>query len=159
MHLVKYSDVYQTLIETYCLSAEQLHYTSEPKEAVALTMDDPNRQAMLAFKNKKLVGFLILHKTDSIDSHSEKGTALLIRNFSIDYRHLGHGYAQQIIRLVTDFAKINEPKVKELLLSVNENMLKKYETILYKNFGFKHTGIKKQTLTETFVILKLEILK
>lgn len=159
MYLVEYNPDYQALVEKYCLSAEQLHYTSEPKEAIALTENDPNRQAVLAFQKDKLVGFLVLHKIDHLTSYSQSENVMLIRSFSTDYRHLGKGYAKKMIHLVTDFVKKTNPHICELLIKVKETDLKNYRIILYENFGFVDTGLKKSTSDGTFAILKLVLTK
>ncbi|MBP2100216.1 GNAT family N-acetyltransferase [Enterococcus rivorum] len=159
MHLIKYNNDYRTIVEKYCLSAEQLHYMSEPKEAVALTENDPNRQAILAFENEKLVGFLVLHKVDRMNPYSDKENIMLIRSFSTDYRHLGKGYGKKIIFLLTDFVNSNYPKIEELLFKVTEKSLQEFAPALYENFGFKDTGIKQHTIDGDFVILKLPVTK
>lgn len=155
MRLVKYSNDYQTIVEQYCLSNEKWRYVSEPKEAIALTENDVNRQAVLALEKNKLVGFLVLHKVDRRSPYSDKENIMLIRNFSTDYRHLGKGYALKIIALLPYFVNTHFPQIEELLLGVNENKFSDYA--LYKKLGFRDTGVKKHTVEGIFAILLLHL--
>lgn len=155
MYLTMYRNDYQAVIEKYCLSAEQLHYMSEPKAAVALVENDANRYAILAFEDKKLVGFLALHKIDSLNPYSDRKNIMLIRNFSTDYRHQGKGYTQEIITLLPNFVKTHFPQIEKLLLWVNEQKLNDYA--LYKKFGFKDIEIKKHTIEGIFTMLMLHL--
>lgn len=157
MHLIKYTRSYQSLIQDFCLSDRQLRLICEPQQAVSLSSIDSNRHAILAMDQEKLVTFFVLHQLDRFNPYTGQCQSLLIRDFSIDYRHLGRGYTQKVFEALIDYAQCNFPESRELLVIINERHTAKI--LLHKKLGFQDTGLRQSNSATQSVILQYPIKK
>jgi len=150
-----YNDTHQELIENYCLTTEQLHYICEPVQAVALAKQDPNRYAVLALENEKLVAFLILHVQKGPCSHSNKNNSIIVYNFSTDFRHFGKRYPQQVLLALNEFIHTEFPDTDELFFSVNKKFINTFSP--FAKIGFEDTKVQYTGVNGTCAILKLTL--
>lgn len=70
MELHFYNYRFNTLIEQYTLSEDQLRYTSTPKDCIELLIKDPDRYSILAINGGQLVTFFVLHKNEGVKPYS-----------------------------------------------------------------------------------------
>ncbi|MGK0552173.1 hypothetical protein ACSFB8_08605 [Enterococcus faecalis] len=155
MYLVEYDQSYYPLVEKFCISTEFLHQICEPFRAIELCKKDPNRHAILVIDQKRLVTFFVLHQLDRLNPYTQQQDRLLIRNFSIDYRHLGQGYTRKVFAALKIYIHEKFPTIDALLLMICDNQTAKLA--LYKQLGFKDTGMRQENHNTQTIILHYEL--
>ncbi|MDZ5473088.1 GNAT family protein [Bacillus sp. 31A1R] len=138
MELLFYEDGFESLINQYELTEEQLRYTNTPKNCIELSKEDADRYSILALEDHQLVTFFVLHRNEGVKPYSSNERAILLRGFSTDFRHLGNGYAKKSLTLLPDFVRGNFKDINEIVLAVNTGNEIAQE--LYKKCGFIDEG-------------------
>jgi RimJ/RimL family protein N-acetyltransferase len=141
MELCFYDERFQTAVENYHLTLEQLRFTGTPKDSIVLSKEDPDRYPILAMDDNKLVTFFVLHKNEGIKPYTENTKAILIRAFSTDSRYQGKGYAKKALRLLPTFLNEHLSDTSEMVLAVN--VKNKAAQELYKKCGFIDEGVRR----------------
>ncbi|MFS0864662.1 GNAT family N-acetyltransferase [Fredinandcohnia sp. 179-A 10B2 NHS] len=138
MELIRYNKSFESKIEQYQLTEEQLRYTCTPKDAVLLEKEDPSRYSILAMENNTLVTFFVLHRNEGVKPYSNNEKAILVRAFSTDFRHLGKAHAKKSLELLPTFVREHFSDINEIVLAVN---LKNFAAqSLYKKCGYIDEG-------------------
>lgn len=155
MYLTEYTRSYYSAVENFCVSTEHLRKTCEPFRSIELCKTDPNRHAILGIDDEKLVAFFVLHHLDDLNPYAQQQQRLLIRNFLIDYRHLGQGYTKKVLTTLKEYIQKKYPLIDTLLVMVNEEQTVKLA--LYKKLGFKDTGLRRDNYHNQSIILQCGI--
>jgi len=138
MELCFYVEGFKKVIEQYQITEEQLKFTGSPIESMKLVNEDPNRFAILAIEEGKLVTYFNLHKDDGVKPFSTHPNAILLRTFSTDFRYQGKGYAKQALKLLPSFIKQHFSNINEIVLAVN--VRNEAAQALYKKCNFVDEG-------------------
>lgn len=151
MRFVNYSKEYDTLIQQYVLTEDQLLYTASPKEAIESL--DEERRAILAFEEDLFVSFFVLHEGSGPQEFLGNEDTILLRSFSTDTRHQGKGYGKQIIKELPEFVKEHYSKAKGIVLAVNEDNEKALQ--LYVKNGYIDEGKRMMGRRGELIILEM----
>ncbi|HDR4419564.1 TPA: GNAT family N-acetyltransferase [Bacillus cereus] len=141
MELVEYNERFETQVESYVLSEEQLQFTGTPKKCIELSKVDADRHSILFLVNNEFVTFFVLHGNEGVRPYSENPKTMLLRAFSTDYYYQGKGYAKQSLLLLPDFVRNAYPHISEIVLAVNVKNITAQS--LYKKCGFIDEGVRK----------------
>ncbi|EOH95063.1 hypothetical protein UAW_02142 [Enterococcus haemoperoxidus ATCC BAA-382] len=155
MYLTMYDDTHQEHINNYCLSERKLRYVREPKIAIALTKKDPQRHAVLAFKDEHLVAFLTLYEARGGSPYSDNKNSLLVHDLSTDYRHLNNGHVKKAVQLLPSFIRQHFSTIDQLTIIVNED--KAFTQALRLEAGFEYTENNLPSVYGSQVFLQISI--
>ncbi|WP_028552420.1 GNAT family N-acetyltransferase [Paenibacillus sp. UNC451MF] len=137
--LAFYRSEWDSIIRSFSLDEEQKSFVALPSAVIDLSLEDPDRHAVVILFDNKPVGFFVLHHSVEFQTLAGNRSALLMRAFSIDSKHQGKGFARSAMRLLPEFVSIHFPQMNEVVLAVNEsNVLAKR---LYEKSGFQYKGI------------------
>lgn len=150
MKILPYSKDYDSLIQQYVLTDDQLLYTASPLEAIEDL--DEERHAVLAFEEDELVSFFVLHEGSGPKEFMGEEHAVLLRSFSTDNRFQGRGYASQIMKTLPSYIQKKFPATKSIVLAVNEGNTR--ASHLYLKYGFKDYGKRMQGKRSPLIILE-----
>jgi len=155
MELCIYVEQFKEAIEQYQISEEQLKFTGSPMEGNRLANEDPDREAILAFKDGKLVTYFNLHKNEGVKPYSTNPNAILLRTFSTDFRYQGKGYAKQALKLLQSFVKQHFNGIDEIVLAVNlqnQNAQNLYKKCGYVDEGERRMGKKGELIIMSYYL-------
>lgn len=155
MELCIYVEQFKESIEQYQISEEQLKFTGSPMEGNRLANEDPDREAILAFKDGKLVTYFNLHKNEGVKPYSTNPNAILLRTFSTDFRYQGKGYAKQALNLLPSFVKQHFNGIDEIVLAVNlqnQNAQNLYKKCGYVDEGERRMGKKGELIIMSYYL-------
>ncbi|MDI7741053.1 GNAT family N-acetyltransferase [Lysinibacillus fusiformis] len=155
MELCIYVEQFKEAIEQYQISEEQLKFTGSPMEGNRLANEDPDREAILAFKDGKLVTYFNLHKNEGVKPYSTNPNAILLRTFSTDFRYQGKGYAKQALKLLPSFVKQHFNGIDEIVLAVNlqnQNAQNLYKKCGYVDEGERRMGKKGELIIMSYYL-------
>ncbi|MFL6556432.1 MAG: GNAT family N-acetyltransferase [Bacillus sp. (in: firmicutes)] len=141
MQLYFYNDQFNSAIENYQLTEEQLRFTGKPKDCIELSNEDLDRYSILAMENDQLVTFFDLHKNEGVKPYSNNVHSILLRAFSTESRLQGKGYAKKALMLLPVFVKENFSEINEIVLAVN--LKNEKVQALYKKCGFIDEGVRR----------------
>lgn len=155
MELCIYVEQFKEAIEQYQISEEQLKFTGSPMEGNRLANEDPDREAILAFKDGKLVTYFNLHKNEGVKPYSTNPNAILLRTFSTDFRYQGKGYAKQALKILPSFVKQHFNGIDEIVLAVNlqnQNAQNLYKKCGYVDEGERRMGKKGELIIMSYYL-------
>lgn len=138
MQLYFYNDTFQQAVDEYQITEDQLRFTGSPKECTELSLNNPDRFAILAVENGNLVTYFNLHKNEGVNPYSNNPNAILLRAFSTDTRHLGKGYAKKALKILPNFVREHFTDINEIVLAVN--VQNEVAQNLYKKCGYVDEG-------------------
>ncbi|WP_055108311.1 GNAT family N-acetyltransferase [Paenibacillus ihumii] len=125
-------------LERYELPEGQILFSALPKEVLSEAIQDSHRYPVVIVCGESLVGFFILHEGPAIAEFTPNPQAMLLRSFSIDYRHQGQGIAKQAMLQLPEFMKSRFPGRNEIVLAVNKR--NKAAQTVYLAAGFRDEG-------------------
>jgi len=155
MQLYFYNERYESKINDYMITKEQLRFTIAPKECLELAKEDNERYPILAIKDEQLVTFFVLHMNKGVKPYSNNEEAILIRSFSTDFRYQEQGFAKTTLRLLPQFVKRNFNKINEMILAVN--LQNKAAQSLYKKCGFVDEGERRMGSKGELIIMSYHL--
>lgn len=150
MKFLPYSKDYDSFIQQYVLTDDQLLYTALPLEAIEIL--DEERHAVLAFDDDLFVSFFVLHEGSGPKEFMGEEDSILLRSFSTDNRYQGKGYATQIMKELPSYVQKNFPSTKSIVLAVNEGNTR--ASHLYLKCGYKDYGKRMHGSRAPLIILE-----
>ncbi|KAA8446627.1 GNAT family N-acetyltransferase [Weissella paramesenteroides] len=138
MKLIQYSEPYAQQIANYVLKND--YYSRHPQTAIKLAKKSKDSFPVLSFSNDTLVSFFTLDTGTEKANYTKQENTILLKSFSTDSRYTGKGFASKTLNALPDFMKKTFPKIKSVILGVNQNNLPAIN--LYKKCGFQDTGRK-----------------
>ncbi|MFZ3590701.1 GNAT family N-acetyltransferase [Bacillus sp. DJP31] len=114
-----YKNEFDSPLQDYHLSGEQLNFTAHPLEALIKCQGEPKRHPIVILYNNVPAGFFVLHLGDGAKEYSENKKAILLRAYSISTPFQGEGIAKRSLILLPTFVNEHFPEINEIVLAVN----------------------------------------
>lgn len=141
MRLHFYNELeHRQMLENYTLTEEQLHFTTDPLDALAMAQNDPYRYPLIATDEGEITNFLMLDGDQGRKLYSDNENAILLRAVSTDFYHQGKGYAKRVMQMLPDFVAEHFADKNEIVLVVN--IFNAAAQGLYHAVGFVDEGVR-----------------
>lgn len=125
-------------LEGFELPDGQIEFSALPEDVLEEAIRDKDRYPVVIIFEQRPIGFFILDEGPDIASFTTNTGAMLLRSFSIDYRHQGRGFAKRAMLQLPDFIKSQFPGRNEIVLAVNKR--NKAAQAVYLAAGFRDEG-------------------
>ncbi|MFC0559775.1 GNAT family N-acetyltransferase [Halalkalibacter alkalisediminis] len=133
-----YQLVDKQLFCSYHLGKGQDAFTLHPLEAIKLCEEEPERHPFIIERERKIVGFFVLHIGNGTEVFSKNVRAAILRAFSIDVNEQGQGVAKQVMNQLPLLVHQRFPEIDEIVLAVNKKNVPARK--LYESVGFVWHG-------------------
>ncbi|KAA0549545.1 GNAT family N-acetyltransferase [Bacillus sp. BGMRC 2118] len=107
-----------TLFQFY-LPEEQLQFTSMPRNALPIALEDIHRHPVVILANEVPVGFFILYNGQERTNYTNNSKSLILRALSINYKDQNKGYAKLALLQLCEYVKEHFSEIEEIALAVN----------------------------------------
>ncbi|OZB93610.1 GNAT family N-acetyltransferase [Paenibacillus sp. XY044] len=138
VRLALYHPEHEAALEAFTLPKEQHEFTALPGEVIQKALERKERHPIVILGEEGPVGFFVLDTGEDRRQYSDNPNALLLRAFSIDHKHQGHGYATKSLLGLKEFVKKHFRTADEVVLAVN--MRNAAARHVYLKAGFRDEG-------------------
>ncbi|WP_240793303.1 GNAT family N-acetyltransferase [Psychrobacillus vulpis] len=136
--LIAYEEKYFADLENYPLSEEQLGFTGHPLELLERSTNISTYTPIIILEEGQVAGFFVLDTGEDKFNYTDQQESILLRGYSIHPAFQGRGIAKTSMSLIPPYVLEHFPKIKQVVLGVNE--ANKAAQSVYLKTGFIDEG-------------------